>query len=211
MRLFYFLLPSILFIITATVVQGDNSELNFPNPNQALERYQEAASKWPEVPRTTLQAFVAAEDTLFFERPVQISTITRQIGSWVFQSRARGLHKVAIAFSIGEVLSHDEVLNWYTNQVYLGYGCFGVHTAAMAYFGRPVGSLILEETAFLAALPKSPGSFHPIRSYDRAVERRNYVLWEMKEAGFISDDEAKTAIQTALIVIEPLELCNEQD
>lgn len=81
----------------------------------------------------------------------------------------------------------------------------------MAYFGRPVVDLKLEEIAYLAALPKAPVHFHPVRSYDRAVERRNFVLSEMLEAGFISDDEAESAIQTALIVSVPLERCELEE
>ncbi|MEM7242371.1 MAG: transglycosylase domain-containing protein [Pseudomonadota bacterium] len=114
---------------------------------------------------------------------------------------------MALSFVIGEALSHDEVLNWYVNQIFLGQSCFGAPGAAIAYFGRPIVDLKFEEIAYLAALPKAPVLFHPVRSYELAIERRNFVLSEMLESGFISNDEAETAIQTALIVRLPLERC----
>jgi len=212
MRFIPRLLPSIFFIIVAaTVVRADNTAPEFPSPDQIREHYQEAATIWPTIPRTALLAFVAAEDRYFFERPPQNSTITQQIGRWYPQPGAGKLQRVALSFVISEALSHDEVLNWYANQIFLGQTCFGIPRAAMAYFGRPVVDLKLEEIAYLAALPKAPVYFHPVRSYDRAVERRNFVLSEMLEAGFISDDEAQSAIQTALIVSVPLERCELEE
>ena len=76
-----------------------------------------------------------------------------------------------------------------------------------AYFGKSVDELSLEESAYLAALPKGPNLFHPVRSYDRAVERRNFVLSQMLKAGFISDDEAAAASQTDITVRGPLGRC----
>ncbi|KIN70980.1 Transglycosylase domain protein [Sulfitobacter noctilucae] len=80
----------------------------------------------------------------------------------------------------------------------------------MAYFGKSIDDLKLEEIAYLAALPKAPMVYHPVRSYERAVDRRDFVLSEMLEAGFISSDEAESAIQTALVVREPLEQCKQE-
>ncbi|MFV1599937.1 MULTISPECIES: transglycosylase domain-containing protein [unclassified Phaeobacter] len=208
MRLFPHLLPSIFaIVVAATIARGDNTGSELPRPDQIREHYQESAANWSTIPRTAQLAFVAAEDRYFFERPPQNSTITQQIGRWYLQPRAGKLQRLAVAFVIGEALSHDEVLSWYLNQIFLGQTCFGISGAAMAYFGKPVADLGLEEIAYLAALPKAPAHFHPIRSYDRAIERRNFVLSEMLKAGFISDDEAESAIQTALVTSVPLERC----
>jgi penicillin-binding protein 1A len=77
----------------------------------------------------------------------------------------------------------------------------------MAYFGKTVEDLTTEEAAYLAALPKAPAHFHPIRSYDRALERRNFVLAEMQRAGFLSKTEAAQARQTDLFTKNPLGRC----
>ncbi|MEP6068635.1 MAG: transglycosylase domain-containing protein [Paracoccaceae bacterium] len=208
MRVLSKLLPIFLAIITATSsARGDNAETEIPSPDHIRKYYQEAAAGWPEIPRSSLVALVAAEDRYFFEKPPQNSTITRQVGRWYLQPRAGKLQRIALSFVIGEALSHDEVLNWYANQIFLGQTCFGLSGAAMAYFGKPVEDLRLEEVAFLAALSKAPVLFHPVRAHDRALERRNFVLSEMSRAGFISDDEAERAIKTSLVVRLPLERC----
>ncbi|WP_025050864.1 transglycosylase domain-containing protein [Sulfitobacter noctilucae] len=189
---------------------GQNTEPQLPSTDQIRQRYQELARSWPTIPSVALLAFVAAEDRFFFERPPQNSTVTRQIGRWYLYPRAGKLQRVALSFVIGEALSHDEVINWYVNQVFLGQTCFGIPGASMAYFGKSIDDLKLEEIAYLAALPKAPMVYHPVRSYERAVDRRDFVLSEMLEAGFISSDEAESAIQTALVVREPLEQCKQE-
>ncbi|MBR9848155.1 MAG: hypothetical protein GYB27_02020 [Rhodobacteraceae bacterium] len=102
-------------------------------------------------------------------------------------------------------------MNWYVKQIFLGQNCFGILGAALAYFGKLIDDLRLEEIAYLAALPKSPIHFHPVRSYERAVERRNFVLAEMLKAGFISHYEAESGVQTAFIVSHPLERCKPEE
>ncbi|AUQ62975.1 transglycosylase domain-containing protein [Phaeobacter inhibens] len=212
MRALLHLLPSIfMIIVAASAARGDNTAPELPSPDHIRDHYQESATNWPTIPRTALMAFVAAEDRRFFEKPPQISTITQQIGRWYPQPGKGKLQRVALSFVIGEALTHDEVLNWYVNQIFLGQTCFGLPSAAMAYFGKPVEDLRLEEIAYLAALPKAPMLFHPVRSYDRAVERRNFVLSEMLKGGFISEHEAESAINTALVVIQPLEPCEPEE
>ncbi|WP_439526959.1 transglycosylase domain-containing protein [Roseovarius mucosus] len=212
MRAFLHLLPGIfMIIVAASAARGENPASELPSPDHIREHYQEAATNWPTIPRTALMAFVAAEDRRFFEKPPQNSTITQQIGSWYLLPGTGKLQRIALSFVIGEALTHDEVLNWYVNQIFLGQTCFGLPSAAMAYFGKPVEDLRLEEIAYLAALPKAPMFFHPVRSYDRAVERRNFVLSEMLKGGFISEHEAESAIKTALVVIQPLERCEPEE
>ncbi len=115
--------------------------------------------------------------------------------------------ETALAFVIGETLTHDEIIAWYANQIFLGQTCFGVADASMAYFEKPAEDLTTEEAAYLAALPKAPAHFHPVRSYDRALERRNFVLAEMQSAEFLSETEAAQARQTDLLTKDPLGRC----
>ena len=206
------LLTVVLSIIfAASVAKGDDAAAEFPSPDQIRSHYQNVAADWPTIPSAALFALVAAEDRNFFQRPPQNSTISLQIGRWYSGQKTAKHQKVELSSVIGEALTHDEILNWYGNRVFLGQTCFGVRSAAMAYFGKPVEDLRLEETAFLAALPKAPRRFHPVKSYDRAVERRNFVLSEMMKAGFISELEAEDAKQTPLTVIQPLERCEPEE
>jgi len=85
--------------------------------------YLEAAEQWNEIPQIVLLAFVAGEDRYFFDRPVQNSTITRQVGFWYLQPNPTRLERMALAIQIGKVLTHDEVLEWYVNEVFLGQSC----------------------------------------------------------------------------------------
>ena len=196
-----------LIVVLATATTAENTAPELLSPDQIVEHYQESAVSWPVAPRIAVLAFVAAEDRRFFERPAKNSTITRQIGRWYLQPGAERAESEALSMAISERLSHDEVLNWYVNEVFLGQTCFGISSAAEAYFGKPVADLNLEEIAYLAALPKAPMRFHPVRSHDRALERRNFVLAEMLEANFISAEEADRAIHSALRAIDPIQRC----
>ncbi|MEL7167273.1 MAG: transglycosylase domain-containing protein [Pseudomonadota bacterium] len=197
----------VFFVVSMGSVTAQDTEPKLPSPEQIRQLYREASANWHTTPPVATQAFVAAEDRFFYERSVGRSTITQQVGSWYLLPGAGRLQRIAFARVIGEELSHKEVLDWFVNQVFLGQTCFGVFDAAATYFGIAVRDLNLEQAAYLAALPKSPALFHPVQSYERAVERRNFVLNEMQRAGFISADEAQRAIQSDLAVKEPLGRC----
>lgn len=201
------LLAIFIVVNSTTVATGQNTDPELPRPDQISEYYQASAASWPAIPHIALLAIVAAEDRRFFERPLQHSTITKQIGQWYPQPGIEKHQRVVLSFAVGEVLSHDEVLNWYANEVFLGQACFGLSNASMVYFGKSAADLNLEEIAYLAALPKAPSLFHPVRSRDRAIERRDFILMEMRNAGFISGDETDRAMQTALNVHDPLVRC----
>jgi len=196
-------------LVCAAPLQADEGNAELPSSEQIRAHYQENEPQWSAVPRAVLLAFVAAEDRDFFDKPAQNSTITRQIGNWHLLPGAGRLQKIALSFVIGDALSHEEIINWYVHKIFLGQTCFGVNGAATAYFGKSVEELSLAEVAYLAALPKAPMHFHPVRSYDRAIGRRNFVLSEMEKAGFISAAQATEAAQTTLIVRDPLERCEQ--
>ena len=201
------LLMLIALLACTKPTQADETGAKLPDPDQIRAYYQQNAPSWPESPRSVLLAFVAAEDRKFFEKPPQNSSLTSQIGNWFLPPGSGRLQKIALAFVIGEALSHDEIIAWYVSQIFPGQTCFGVADASMAYFGKPTEDLATEEAAYLAALPKAPVHFHPVRSYDRALERRNFVLAEMQIAGFLSETEAAQARQTDLLTKDPLGRC----
>lgn len=180
--------------------------------SQNLRSFYDSQSRdWAAIPQRALLAFAAAEDRYFFDKNPQTSTITIQIAGWLHVGGSGRLLAIATAKMVGDTLSHDEILMWYVNSVFLGQSCFGISAAAGAYFGKAVDQLHPEEIAFLAALPRAPALFHPVRAHERARERRNFVLSEMQKAGLLSRAEAKAAIQSALAVRKPLARCTPRN
>ncbi|MEZ5797167.1 MAG: PBP1A family penicillin-binding protein [Paracoccaceae bacterium] len=115
----------------------------------------------------------------------------------------RKIKEIILATRLEDVLSKDRILELYLNQIDLGQRSFGVAAAAQVYFNKTLDQLSPGEAAYLAALPKSPGKgLHPVKDYDRAVNRRNYVLREMWQNGYIDkatyDTERDLPLKTVL-------------
>jgi penicillin-binding protein 1A len=162
-------------------------------------------------PLMVLAAFEAAEDRQFRDRVPMRSVLTQQIAQWFPDPAASATERAAAALMIGAALDHDEVLRWYATGIYLRQSCFGAQDAAVAYFGKTLSEVTLPEAAFLAALPKAPVLFHPLRSPDRAVARRDFVLSEMATMGAITAEEAAAARAAPLVVRDPLGVCATPD
>src|SRR5271156_3659751 len=180
------------------------------------------------VPKLVINAFLAAEDKNFYEhggidysgmaraaivyaqnfgsgrRPQGASTITQQVAKNFFFSSevsfSRKIKEALLAMRLERAYSKDKILELYLNEIYLGLGAYGIAAASLVYFDKPVTDLTVAEAAFLAALPKAPGSLHPIRNHDRAVERRNYVIDRLLENGWIKQADADKARKDPLIV-----------
>jgi penicillin-binding protein 1A len=133
------------------------------------------------------------------------STITQQVAkNFLLDGTRKGakgierkIKEIILATRLEETMSKDRILELYMNEIDLGYRSFGVAAAAQTYFNKTLDQLTPGEAAYLAALPKSPGKgLRPVQEYDRAVERRNYVLREMWQNGYI--DEATYEAEKAL-------------
>lgn len=171
-----------------------------------------------EVPAHVIQAFVASEDSRFFEhggidltamlraawanlRHGRIeqgaSTITQQLVKNVVLTHertwSRKLREVLLALEVERRLSKEEILLTYLNQIYLGNGSYGIGDAARSYFGKDVSELSLAEAALLAGLPQRPSAYSPIRHPEAAEIRRRYVLDRMLEIGMITPEEFDSA------------------
>ncbi|QIE55359.1 penicillin-binding protein 1A [Pikeienuella piscinae] len=174
-----------------------------------------------EIPALVKQAFISAEDKNFYDhggvdglgvvkamvdnvRRVQTgerlrgaSTITQQvIKNFLLNSESaveRKIKEFILSSRIESALSKDQILELYLNEIFLGQNAYGVTAAARRYFGKTPGELAPEEAAYLAALPKAPSSYHPVRQRDAAVARRNYVLEEMAQNGYLDRAEAEAA------------------
>jgi penicillin-binding protein 1A len=91
------------------------------------------------------------------------------------------------------VLTKEQILELYLNQIYFGQGAYGVASAAQTYFGKDLSALTIGESAFLAGLPKSPNHYSPFKAYDRAKSRQEHVLARMEEARFLTTAEREQA------------------
>jgi penicillin-binding protein 1A len=140
------------------------------------------------------------------KRPKGASTITQQVaknfllsdileeekGNKLAKYR-RKVKEAILSFRIEQTYTKDQILQLYLNEIYLGSHAYGIAAAALEYFDKPMDELTVEEAAFLAALPKAPNNYAPERHYAAALERRNWVIDQMTENGFIRSDESFTA------------------
>jgi penicillin-binding protein 1A len=164
-----------------------------------------------EIPDHAKLAFLAAEDAAFYEhkgldyfgmlRALAAnlragatrqggSTITQQVVKNVLldpeRTLTRKIRETILARRLEQSLTKDEILNLYLNHIYLGHGRYGIEEAARYYFGKKARALDLSESALLAGLVAAPERFSPRRSPERALERRHYVLGQMRDKGFIT-------------------------
>ena len=180
------------------------------------------------MPKRVLNAFLAAEDKNFYEhigidplgvlraiiinvknignqrRMVGASTITQQVAKNFLLTNEvswrRKVKEAILAIRIEKALPKKRILELYLNEIYLGFGAYGVAAAALNYFDKSLDQLSIEETAFLAALPKAPNNYHPHKKHKAALIRRNWVIERMALAGFIAREQAELAKTKQLIV-----------
>ena len=183
------------------------------------------------MPKKVIKAFLSAEDKTFYthwgidipgilraaftnlrrintdRRPIGASTITQQVAKNFLLTNevsiSRKAKEVILALRIERAFSKDKILELYLNEIYLGFGSYGVAAAALNYFDKSLNDLTLAEAAFLAGLPKAPNNYHPIRRPDAARARRDYVLNRMAEDGYISVTAAASEMASTVQVRPP--------
>jgi len=154
------------------------------------------------VPKIVINSFLVAEDKNFYNhigidftgiiraakrnlnnlggRPEGASTITQQVAKNFFLSREvsykRKIKEILLALRIEQILDKNRILELYLNQIYLGFRSYGIAAASLNYFNKSLNELNISEAAFLAALPKAPNNYHPIRKKKSAIARRNWVI-----------------------------------
>ncbi|MYM55779.1 penicillin-binding protein 1A [Thalassovita mangrovi] len=177
-----------------------------------------------EIPDLVKQAFISAEDKHFYThkgydaggivkaaldavksrgRNVRgASTITQQVMKNFLLGGERKIERkikeIILATRVEETLSKDKILELYLNEIYLGANSYGVTAAAQTYFNKTLSDLSVAEVAYLAALPKKPAELHPVRDMKDAVGRRNYVLNQMQQNGYITEAAYEQARQEPL-------------
>ena len=181
-----------------------------------------------EIPDLVKQAFISAEDKNFYEhqgfdlrgiaaaiyeavqsRGASIrgaSTIPQQVAKISFlggeRTVDRKLKEIILATRMVSSLDREKILEIYLNEIFLGQNAYGVTAAAQVYFNKTLAELQPEEAAYLAALPKAPSTYHPVRAEERAVTRRNFVLREMWQNEFLTDPQYEDARVAPLLTVQ---------
>ena len=179
------------------------------------------------MPKRVVKAFLSAEDKNFYYHPgidplgiaravvtnikniasdrrlVGASTITQQVAKNFLLSGdvtiERKVKEAILAFRIEGALEKNRILELYLNEIYLGFGSYGVAAAALNYFNKSLDTLTIAEAAFLAALPKAPNNYNPFKYPKVARGRRDWVIGRMLEDGVITSKEARIAKLTPLV------------
>ncbi|GIT85590.1 penicillin-binding protein 1A [Roseobacter sp. OBYS 0001] len=177
-----------------------------------------------DIPDLVKQAFISAEDKNFYQHDGYdlrgigaaavdavksrgqdvrgASTITQQVMKNFLLSgdrRAeRKIKEIILASRLEETLEKDQILELYLNEIFLGQNSYGVTAAAQTYFNKPLSDLTAHEAAFLASLPKAPSDYHPVRQKERLQARRDFVLKEMMENGYITQAAYETEVAAPL-------------
>ncbi|MGE0332771.1 MAG: penicillin-binding protein 1A [Ramlibacter sp.] len=132
------------------------------------------------------------------------STITMQVARNVYLSSektyTRKIYEILLTFKLEHLLSKDQILEIYMNQIFLGNRAYGFAAASEAYFGKPLKDISIAEAAMLAGLPKAPSAYNPISNPRRARSRQLYIIERMEENGFITAAQAETAKKEELSV-----------
>ncbi|MDB5554348.1 MAG: penicillin-binding, family protein [Rhizobium sp.] len=173
------------------------------------------------IPDRVKAAFLSAEDKNFYQhagvdfqglvraiavniqnmgsgrRPVGASTITQQVAKNFLltsdQTIDRKVKEAILAFRIEQAYSKDRILELYLNEIFFGLNSYGLASASLTYFNKPVTELTIAEAAYLAALPKAPSNYNPFRNHDVAIERRNWVVDRMVENGYVTKEDGEKA------------------
>ena len=174
------------------------------------------------MPQVMKDAVLAAEDARFYQhggvdykgvaraalenlrdaRSQGASTITMQVARNFYLSTektfTRKIYEILLALKIESLLSKDQILELYMNQIFLGQRANGFAAAAEIYFGKKLGDVNVAEAAMLAGLPKAPSAYNPIANPRRATQRQRYIIDRMFETGFITEAQHDEALAQVL-------------
>ena len=175
------------------------------------------------IPKRVIAAFLSAEDRRFYDhggidfqgvaravfaaieakfrgshKNLQgASTITQQVAKNFLLTNERSMERkvkeAILAIRIERAYSKDKILELYLNEIYLGLNSYGVAAAGLTYFNKELNDLTIEEAAYLAALPKAPNNYHPFKFKEKATTRRDWIIGQMADNGYIKPEEAAAA------------------
>ncbi|HEW2471178.1 TPA: PBP1A family penicillin-binding protein [Streptococcus pneumoniae] len=200
----------------------------YDNKNQLIadlgsERRVNAQSN--DIPTDLVKAIVSIEDHRFFDhrgidtirilgaflRNLQSnslqggSTLTQQLIKLTYfststsdQTISRKAQEAWLAIQLEQKATKQEILTYYINKVYMSNGNYGMQTAAQNYYGKDLNNLSLPQLALLAGMPQAPNQYDPYSHPEAAQDRRNLVLSEMKNQGYISAEQYEKAVNTPI-------------
>jgi len=182
-----------------------------------------------DIPKIMKDAVLAIEDARFYEhggvdykgilraalanlgriKSQGASTITMQVARNVYltseKTYTRKIYEILLTFKLEHLLSKDQILEIYMNQIFLGNRAYGFAAAAEAYFGKQLQQITVAEAAMLAGLPKAPSAYNPIKNPKRARSRQLHIIERMLDNGFITPAQAEAA------KVEPLTVKSNSD
>ncbi|MCD8323422.1 MAG: transglycosylase domain-containing protein [Clostridiales bacterium] len=187
--------------------------------------------EYDEIPANVVNAFVAVEDRSFWtnsgvsvkgiirvcvnyvrtggEVAEGASTITQQLARGTFltneKTMIRKIREIFIAWELTKKYSKEEIMTFYCNTCCFANGIYGVEDAANEYFGKSADELTLSETAYICAIPNRPEYYNPLKSPENALTRRDKILEDMEECGYITAAECEQAVAQTITVTEPEE------
>ena len=178
------------------------------------------------IPAKVINSFLSSEDKNFFSHPgvdakgvmratinnisniiyskrlEGASTITQQVAKNFLLSNEvslnRKIKEAILAFRIERALSKKRILELYLNQIYLGQGAYGIASASLEYFNKPISELSYDESALLAALPKAPSKYNPYNNEELAIHRRNLVLKNLLDNNYLKKEEYEKFINNKI-------------
>ena len=183
---------------------------------------------YKSIPKKIIYAFLSAEDKNFFSHPGVdargiIRAVLRNISNIIYEKRLEGastitqqvaknfllsnevslnrkIKEAILAFRIERALSKERILELYLNQIYLGQGAYGIASASLRYFDKPISKLDYAEASLLAALPKAPSKYNPFKNIDLAKYRRDLVIRNLYDNSYISYKKYKKLLNTKIIL-----------
>ncbi|MEO7401104.1 MAG: transglycosylase domain-containing protein, partial [Polaromonas sp.] len=177
-----------------------------------------------DIPQVMKDAVLAVEDARFFShggvdylgviraglanvgraKSQGASTITMQVARNAYlsaeKSYTRKIYEILLTFKLEHLLTKDQILEIYMNQIFLGNRAYGFAAASEAYFGKPLKDITIAQAAMLAGLPKAPSAYNPIINPTRARSRQLYIIERMEQNGFITAQQASAAKEEVLVV-----------
>lgn len=183
---------------------------------------------YSQIPKDVINAFVAVEDRTYWDNPgfdirgiVRVcinylktdggevhgaSTITQQLARNTFLTREvsieRKAKEILISRYMTEKYSKEQIMEYYVNDICYANGIYGIEAASLAYFNKHASDLSLSQTAYLCAIPNSPTMYDPYDNCERAIPRRDKILRDMLEMGYITEREYATAVNEVIIIEE---------
>ena len=183
---------------------------------------------YKSIPKKIIYAFLSAEDKNFFSHPGVdargiIRAVLRNISNIIYEKRLEGastitqqvaknfllsnevslnrkIKEAILAFRIERALSKERILELYLNQIYLGQGAYGIASASLEYFDKPISKLDYAEASLLAALPKAPSKYNPFKNIDLAKRRRDLVIKNLYDNSYIGYKKYKKLLNTKIIL-----------